>query len=113
MSLSRSMLRLLGVLFVLLLFVNLVHLGLERFVEFLDMPDIGAEIAREVTEHSSRIRPRGAAARAYVDLARRLDRDSHVIFPFAHSRGVHPIERRAGRISLQDFPSAERVDRDF
>ena len=63
------MLRLLGVLFVLLLLVNLVHLGFEGLVEFLDMPDIGAEIAGKVMQHRSRIRPRGAGARAYLDFS--------------------------------------------
>src|SRR5271166_2112901 len=66
---SRSMLRLLGVLFVLLFLVDLVHLQLECLVKFLDMRDVGAEVAREVAQHRGRIGARQPGARAHLDLA--------------------------------------------
>src|SRR5580704_472120 len=78
----RRLRRLLCVLLVLLFFVDLVHLRLERFVEFLDMPDVGAEVAGEEAQRRGVTGARQAGTRAYVDIARRLDGDPHVVLEF-------------------------------
>src|SRR5271156_2915997 len=108
---KASVLRgLLCVLLVLLFLVDLVHLRLERLVEFLDMSDVRAEVAGEVAQQRSLIWARQTGARAYFDIAGWIDHDPHVVLEFENSRGVDAIEGVAAGAGLDDLPSAERVD---
>src|SRR5271168_668445 len=75
------------------------------------MPNVGAEVAWEETQQRSVTGARHSGARAYVDIARRLDGDPHIVLEFEEARGVDAIEGVVTRAGLGDSPSAERIYR--
>jgi len=89
----------LGVLLLFLGFVELVHAGLERRVELLDMADVSGKVAFA-----------DARMRTEMNLAARRNDDLNVVVKMQQAGRVNALEREVLLVRIDDLPSAELVD---